>query len=114
MRLLAACLPLLLLPPLPASAQDDDWVVRKCAIYAEAWTQADKSGLGEAFTAGNAAFIASACTDKGEICPVSAAELDLANNLTLVLMNAGAASTFLPFACAHPAPKAGGWTGPGL
>ena len=104
----------------PASAQQETtaWVEQKCQIYAQAWAQAlDLFGSGEmnyAFMAGNENFIASGCAERGRICPQSEQELDVANAMTLALMNAGAASTFLPFKCAPDDAVEGGWTGPGL
>lgn len=45
------------------------------------------------------AFIASGCTKQADVCPRSARELDVANAMVIAAMNAGAASTFPPFAC---------------
>ena len=104
----------------PASAQQETtaWVEQKCQIYAQAWAQAlDLFGSGEmnyAFMAGNENFIASGCTESDDICPRSTQELEIANALTLALMNAGTASTFLPFHCPQPQSSEGGWAGPGL
>ena len=104
----------------PASAQPEmpDWVEQKCQAYAAAWTQAlELFGSGEmnyAFIAGNENFIASGCAEAGDICPRSGQELDIANALTLAMMNAGTASTFLPFRCPPAEPAAGSWNGPGL
>ena len=79
------------------------WPEMKCARYHEAWTEAlarrGSAGLSADFVASHDAFLASGCTTQGHVCPRSAAELDLANLLTIRAMNAGAASTFLPFAC---------------
>lgn len=120
MRSSCASLMLTLLFSPAAAAQDAarTWTEEKCAVYAAAWTQAlDGFGSDEmnyAFMAGNENFIASDCTDRGEICPQSSQELEIANALTLALMNAGTASTFLPFKCPVPESAADGWTGPGL
>jgi hypothetical protein len=104
--------------PTSAQQQAPDWVSQKCAAYAAAWTQAlDMFGSGEmndAFMAGNENFIASGCTESRDICPRSSQELEIANALTLALMNAGTASTFLPFRCPPTEPESGGWSGPGL
>src|SRR3954447_21656853 len=43
------------------------------------------------------AFLASGCTAKADVCPRSPEELELANIMVLAAMNAGTASTFLPF-----------------
>ena len=111
-------LALSLAQPAWAQAPSTDWVEQKCQTYAEAWTQAlALFGSGEmnyAFIAGNENFIASGCTEAGDICPRSTQELDIANALTLAMMNAGTASTFLPYHCPAAEPAAGGWTGPGL
>jgi hypothetical protein len=45
------------------------------------------------------AFLASGCTAKADVCPRSSEELEVANFLVVLAMNAGTASTFLPFAC---------------
>ena len=58
-----------------------------------------RAGLSEGFLSAHDAFLASGCTARADVCPRSPEELDLANVLTLAAMNAGAASTFLPFAC---------------
>jgi hypothetical protein len=111
---------LLVAAPYPAAAQapSTDWVAQKCAAYDAAWQQAldgfDANQINYGFIAGNENFIASGCTDSADICPRSDTELAIANALTLALMNAGTASTFLPFGCPPLAPVEGGWTGPGL
>ena len=79
------------------------WTEEKCARYGKGWSELvarrGTSGLGEAFLARHEAFLASGCLARGDVCPRSAAELDVANILTILAMNAGTASTFLPFAC---------------
>lgn len=86
----------------PAMAQTD-WQAQKCALYEDAWGRALQSfgddNLNYNFVATNENFIASGCTDTIKACPRSAQELEIANVLTLVMMNEGAASTFLPFGC---------------
>lgn len=80
-----------------------DWRAEKCARYRDAWSEALKrfgrDGLSEAFLARHEAFLARGCADPRDVCPRSTQELALANVMTLRAMNAGAASTFLPFAC---------------
>lgn len=104
----------------PAVAQDaaSDWPAQKCAAYEAAWSQAleafGSDDMNYGFMAGNENFIASGCSEAGEICPQSRQELDIANAITLALMNAGTASTFLPFNCPRLDAPAGGWSGPGL
>ena len=101
-----------------ANGQELDWVAQKCAIYETAWNRAlDDFGsdqLNYAFIAGNENFIAGGCSERVRLCPRSDQELDIANLLSLVMINAGTASTFLPFHCATSGPISGGWTGPGL
>ena len=79
------------------------WAETKCERYRAAWGEALKrrgtTGIGSAFVARHEAFLASGCTARPDVCPRSAEELDLANVLTVAAMNAGTASTFLPFAC---------------
>ena len=89
-----------------ALAQDgraQSWTEVKCARYKQAWTDAlarrGTQGLGPDFIDWHEAFLASGCTARADVCPRSAEELELANVLTVLAMNAGTASTFLPFAC---------------
>ena len=118
MRHALVCLLLLSSLLRPGAAQDAVWMAEKCATYAAAWNQAlDMFGSDEmnyAFMAGNENFIASGCSDRGQICPQSGQELEIANALTLALMNAGTASTFLPFNCPRSESAADGWSGPGF
>ncbi len=89
----------------PSLAQDDSsaWSEVKCTRYKKAWSDAlarrGSRGLGQAFLSSHEAFLASDCTARAEVCPRSAEELDLANVMVIAAMNAGTASTFLPFAC---------------
>lgn len=102
---------LLLAFPIVASAQpvkreDRSWSEEKCARYSEAWTALSAkrgvAGLSPEFRARHEAFLASGCTSKPDVCPRSAEELEVANILVVLAMNAGMASTFLPFACPKP------------
>ena len=105
--LAAAMLAFLLLPSATGHAVEPggkrSWPAVKCERYREAWTYAlarrGNAGLGQAFLDSHQAFLASGCTARADVCPRSAAELELANVLTVLAMNAGTASTFLPFAC---------------
>ncbi|MEE1610531.1 hypothetical protein [Microvirga sp. CF3016] len=90
----------------PAAAQGTEpqsWPELKCARYRKAWSDAlahrGTKGLGQEFIARHEAFLASGCTAKGDVCPRSAEELDLANMMVVAAMNAGMASTFPPFSC---------------
>lgn len=88
----------------PASAEDQStWQQQKCALFADAWTRALESvgsdDINYNFLATNENFIASGCTETIAACPQSNQERDIADLITLVMMNEGAASTFLPFRC---------------
>lgn len=75
----------------------------RCAHYDKAWrdimAKRGTAGLSAEFIARHDAFIANGCSQKPDVCPRSAAELEIANVMTIVAMNDGTASTFLPFAC---------------
>lgn len=79
------------------------WREEKCARYRAAWTQAlsrfGRAGLSAAFLERHDAFLARGCEPPRDVCPSSKEELALANVMVLRAMNAGAASTFPPFAC---------------
>jgi hypothetical protein len=97
---------LLALLPSPANAeQPTAWQQQKCALYEDAWGRALASigsdNVNYNFVANNENFIASECTERVNVCPRSNQELEIANLLTMVMMNEGAASTFLPFTCAE-------------
>lgn len=81
-----------------------DWQVEKCQIYTESWHKAldffGTDNLNYSFIAQNENFITSGCTAPASVCAQSSQEYEIANALTLAMMNAGAASTFLPFRCA--------------
>lgn len=80
-----------------------NWAQVKCERYAKGWAQAlarqGTTGLGRAFLERHAAFVASGCAGAADVCARSSQELALANTMVIVAMNAGAASTFPPFAC---------------
>ena len=79
------------------------WHDVKCVRYGKAWTQAlahqGLQGLGQAFLDAHAAFLASNCTRRADVCARSPEELKLANTMVVLSMNAGTASTFPPFYC---------------
>ncbi len=79
------------------------WAERKCVLYERAVRDAlevqGADGLRRTFLDENAAFIASGCRAGGPICPVTDREIELANMLTILTMNEGMASTFVPFGC---------------
>lgn len=94
--LLACALP-------PSEAAGSTWRETKCERYGQAWAEVKRrfgtDGLGPAFMASHDAFISSGCTAQADVCPRSSREIEIANILTVAAMNAGTASTFLPFAC---------------
>ena len=56
-------------------------------------------GIGAEFIERHEAFLASGCLSKADVCPRSPEEFELARRADDLAMNAGTASTFLPFAC---------------
>ncbi|WP_272006180.1 hypothetical protein [Roseovarius sp. ZX-A-9] len=88
--------------PAPAPAQDE-WSQRKCDLYKLAFHDAlaaqGTTGLRPEFLGANDAFIASGCLTQGTVCARTGAEIALADLLTVMTMNEGMASTFVPFAC---------------
>lgn len=90
-------------PRVLAQTPSPSWSEVKCARYAKGWSDAlarlGRQGLGQDFIDRHEAFLASGCTARADVCPRSAEELNMANVLTILAMNAGTASTFLPFAC---------------
>ncbi len=96
---------LVLVSVLPVQAEESEsaWQAKKCMTFEQNWTKALKffgsDDLNYNFIAQNENFIASGCTESPPICPQSNQELDIANALTIAMMNAGAASTFLPYRC---------------
>jgi len=90
----------------PSSAQEPQprsWPEVKCARYRKAWSEAlahrGTNGLSREFLERHEAFLDSGCLTKGDVCPRSAEELELANMMVVAAMNAGTASTFPPFSC---------------
>ncbi len=88
----------------PASAQaPENWPAVKCERWRKAYDEAIRrfgtKGLGPEFIASHDAFMASGCQTPPDVCPRSAEELNLANVMVIAGMNAGIASTFMPFAC---------------
>lgn len=69
------------------------------AIWADLLARRGRAGLGAEFLGRHEAFLASGCEARPDVCPRSEAELAVANALVIAAMNAGAPSTFLPFAC---------------
>lgn len=108
MNWVALAVSIIALWPTVARAQPpealSDWRGEKCQIYTESWHKAldffGTDNLNYNFIAQNENFIASGCTALASVCAQSSQEYEIANALTLAMMNAGAASTFLPFRCA--------------
>ncbi len=90
-------------PAIAQGSQMQSWPEVKCARYGKAWSEAlahrGMKGLSQDFIERHDAFLASGCTHKGDVCPRSAEELELANMMVVAAMNAGTASTFPPFSC---------------
>lgn len=87
----------------PVPSSQSDWPQEKCRryrlVYDALIARRSGAGLGAEFLRSHDAFLASGCTERASVCPRSAAEIALANDLTIMAMNFGTASTFLPFAC---------------
>ncbi|WP_137178369.1 hypothetical protein [Roseomonas sp. AR75] len=85
-----------------AEAQTRGWAEEKCARYGQSWSEAlarfGRDGLGEDFLARHDAFLASGCRTR-DVCPRSPKELAIADAMTIAAMNAGTASSFVPFIC---------------
>lgn len=85
------------------SAEADDWTRQKCDLYSAAWQDVEASqgmaGVSDDFLEKNRNFIALGCPESMRICAVSPEDIDLANLLTVLSMNEGMASTFVPFGC---------------
>ena len=79
------------------------WHDTKCERYRKAWSDALRhvgpEGLGRPFLDAHAAFFASNCTRRADVCPRSPQEIALANIMVTLSMDFGAASTFAPFYC---------------
>ncbi|MBR9862678.1 MAG: hypothetical protein GYB24_04475 [Rhodobacteraceae bacterium] len=92
---------------LASPALGDQWTAQKCSLYQIAFRDAvgmlGDEGLREVFLQQNEAFITSGCTEQGHVCAKTPQEIKLADLLTVMTMNEGMASTFVPFGC-KPAP----------
>jgi hypothetical protein len=79
-----------------------EWQITKCRVYSEALERLKEAGweeLSASFLEENAAFVQKGCVARIAVCPRTRADLDAANILTIASMNAGTASSFLPFDC---------------
>lgn len=101
-RVLGSWAVLLVLPAAAAAAAADDWTARKCALYRDAWAHVARGpameGVGPAFRADHAAFLASECRER-RVCPENEAERALADLLSLMAVAEGMTGSFLPFVC---------------
>lgn len=81
----------------------DDWTRQKCDLYGAAWQDIqashDLAGVSERFLEKHQSFIALGCPEDMRVCAVAPADIELANLLTILSMNEGMASTFVPFGC---------------
>jgi hypothetical protein len=102
MRLIQAAALSFLVLKNPALAQSVDWPAEKCRRYSHAWHDAlihpGAKGLGKDFLSAHSAFISAGCAGPREVCPRSPEELEMANTMTMLALNAGMSGTFLPFA----------------
>jgi hypothetical protein len=96
---------ILLCLAMPAAAQAPatrGWTAEKCSRYGQSWAEAlarfGRDGLSDAFLARHDAFLASGCRTR-DVCPRSPQELAMADIMTVAAMNAGTASSFVPFIC---------------
>ncbi|KAF0123876.1 MAG: Uncharacterized protein FD152_3216 [Xanthobacteraceae bacterium] len=84
---------LVLASPDVVQAQDlNARAAQKCDRYRQGWEDALRRRGTEGLSPGG-------CLGPADICPRDGAETDLANVMTVRAMNAGMASTFLPWAC---------------
>jgi hypothetical protein len=78
------------------------WTAEKCSRYAQSWSEAlsrfGHEGLSAEFLSRHDAFLGSGCQTR-DVCPRSPQELAIADVMTIAAMNAGAASSFVPFIC---------------
>lgn len=90
-----------------AQFEDLTWTEQKCVLYQRAWDWAydnmGSDGISPEFIAQNDEFIATGCIERTVVCPRSLEEFDMANMLTVMTMNEGMASTFVPFTCREEA-----------
>lgn len=90
--------------PAPSVAQEQsNWPQVKCERYKASWTDALKrrgaAGLSPDFVERHEAFLNGGCSGRADVCPRTPQDLEMANVLTILAMNFGTASTFLPFGC---------------
>ncbi|MDK3074770.1 hypothetical protein QO034_16900 [Sedimentitalea sp. JM2-8] len=90
-------------PALAGDVTADAWTRQKCELYNTAWQSVsenhDMTGVSPQFLARHRDFIDSGCSSDEKICAATASDLDLADLMTILSMNEGMASTFVPFGC---------------
>jgi len=98
-----ACILMAAAAPARAAGPQAGWAAAKCDRYRQAFDDAVRrwgtEGLGADFLDGHRRFVAGGCRGPADICPRPGRETELANILTVRAMNAGMASTFLPWTC---------------
>ncbi len=94
---------------LSQSAPADDWTRRKCDLYGAAWQDVvrthDMAGIRPGFLKKHQDFIDLGCPQDMRVCAASAGEIRLADLMTILSMNEGMASTFVPFGCPDQEPE---------
>ncbi len=79
------------------------WSEQKCSLYELAVGDAlgflGLEGLRPDFLRKNEDFIVAGCLGRGTVCPQTDQEIKFADFLTIMTMNEGMASTFVPFRC---------------
>ncbi len=83
--------------------QAKPWQEQKCNLYQHAFRDGvamlGPEGLRTSFLDQNDSFVRSGCTAQGHVCAEPPEEIALADLLTVMTMNEGMASTFVPFGC---------------
>lgn len=103
--ILAAICLCLMIPAAGADTPPTEWQITKCRVYSEDLERPideEMVGLSESFLDENSSFVGKVCTERTPVCPRTQTDLEAANTLTIAAMNAGAASSFLLFACVRP------------
>jgi hypothetical protein len=89
--------------PICAESLGDDWTAKKCELYRSASDDAAQiqgtEGVSESLISQSEAFIAGGCTGDHGLCPVTDQDRALIDLLTVLTMNEGMASTFVPLGC---------------
>ncbi|MEY8829874.1 hypothetical protein AB9K34_15920 [Sedimentitalea sp. XS_ASV28] len=90
-------------PALSQPAASDAWTRRKCDLYGAAWQAVlggyDMTGIRTGFVEKHQSFIDLGCPEDMRVCAATPEEIRLADVMTILSMNEGMASTFVPFGC---------------